>query len=146
MTRIEESVIINAPINKVFKYASNYKKWSEWFVGASSYTPTTDNEKGNGTRYEYKVKVLLFSAKVESEIHDFKENVGWKGSATKGIPHKTCWAFQSSNRLTKFTITVEAELNIPVVGTFIDKFILGPQWNRKIEKSLDNLASKFQSN
>lgn len=29
MTEIKQSIIIDAPVNKVFEYASDYLKWSE---------------------------------------------------------------------------------------------------------------------
>lgn len=143
MTKIEKSVVINAPISEVFNYASDYKKWHEWFVGISSVIPASITGKESCKCYEYRIRVLFFNAKVETEIYDFKANLGWKGEVTKGIPHKTQWAFQSSKKLTKFTCSLDAELKIPVIGTLIDKMILRPQWNRIIEKTLDNLASKF---
>ena len=41
MTEIKQSIKIDAPVNKVFGYASNYLKWSEFFEGLSDVKPVT---------------------------------------------------------------------------------------------------------
>jgi len=41
MTQIKRSVIIMAPVQKVFKYASDYHKWSDWYEGVSNFSPIT---------------------------------------------------------------------------------------------------------
>jgi hypothetical protein len=32
---------------------------------------------------------MSLSVGVETEIHDFRQNSGWTGIATKGVPHRT---------------------------------------------------------
>ena len=41
MTRIEHSVVIQAPVEEVFRYAADYQKWQEWYVGVSDVKTTT---------------------------------------------------------------------------------------------------------
>ncbi len=103
MARIEQSVIIEAALKNVFHYAADWQKWSDWFEGVSGFRSTTVIKQGNGARYAYKARIMGVSASVETEIHDFVENVGWKGIATKGMPHTTQWIFESVGNGTKFT-------------------------------------------
>ncbi len=35
MIRIEHSTIIQAPVEQVFGYAADYRKWREWYEGVS---------------------------------------------------------------------------------------------------------------
>jgi uncharacterized membrane protein len=142
-TRIEKSIMINKPIGEVFSYASDWQKWAEWFEGVSDFKPTTEIKKGNGARYAYKAKMMGLSVPVETEIHDFVTNKGWTGKATKGMSHKTQWIFEATAEGTKFTYALEYKLPIPVLGTVIDKHMMQPQWNKIIEKSLENLSNKF---
>ena len=69
MTRIERSIFIPAPVKNVFNYATDWRKWSEWFEGVSDFRPTTAVTKGSGARYGYKARIMGISAKVETEIH-----------------------------------------------------------------------------
>lgn len=143
MTRIERSVHIPVPINEMFPYVSDYKKWEEWFEGVSNFNPTTQTTWGNGTRYAYKAKLMGLSVNLETEIFDYKENKGWKGRAIKGMPHTTYWIFESKNGETKFTYALEYELHIPLIGNWLDNTFIKPQWERIIEDSLENLKKMF---
>lgn len=143
MTRIESSAQIPLPVKDVFPYVSDYKKWEEWFEGVSDFKPTTETARGNGTRYAYKAKMMGLTVGLETEIFDFVENVGWKGKAIKGMPHTTYWIFESIEGETKFTYALEYQLEIPLIGNWLDKTFIEPQWNKIINNSLENLKNMF---
>jgi uncharacterized protein YndB with AHSA1/START domain len=42
MTRIEKSIIIKKPVDEVFTYASDWEKWSDWFMGISDFITTNE--------------------------------------------------------------------------------------------------------
>jgi coenzyme Q-binding protein COQ10 len=144
MTHIEDSIIINKPIDEVFKYASDYQHWHEWFEGVSEFTPTTGLSRGNGTRYAYKAKIMGMWAKVETEIQDFVPNQGWNGKSTRGLPHKTHWIFTSADGKTKFTYGLEYKLPIPLLGPILDSLMIKPQWIKIINHSLNNLRQRIE--
>ena len=144
MTRIEKSIIINKPVDEVFDYASDWAKWADWFEGVSDFKPTTEIRKGNGARYAYKAKMMGLNVKVETEIQNFVINQGWTGKGTKGVPTQTQWIFEKSEQGTRFTYVLEYKLPFPLLSSLFDNYIMKPQWNRIIEKSLRNLNQKFQ--
>ena len=143
MTRIEHSVIIQAPVEQVFSYAADYQKWSEWFEGVSDVKTTTVVTQGNGARYAYRVRIMAASASVETEIHDFVQNRGWTGVSTKGIPHRTTWIFEPIDSSTRFTYVVEGHLPVPLLGSLCDSLFLRPQWVKIVQNSLNNLRQHF---
>jgi uncharacterized protein YndB with AHSA1/START domain len=145
MTHIEHSVVIPAPVEQVFSYASDYRHWAEWFEGVSDFTPTTAITRGNGTRYAYKARVMNFSAAVETEIHDFVQDKGWTGVSTKGLAHRTHWSFEPIENGTKFTYAMEYQLPVPMLGSLLDSLIARPQWQGILERSLNNLKQHFLS-
>jgi hypothetical protein len=103
MPEISQTVKINAPLNKVFEYTADYLNWSEFFEGVSDVKPITETSRGNGTKFIYKVKVMGMSVTVGTELHEFKENKGWKGKSFKGMEHSTQWIFKKSNGGTELT-------------------------------------------
>ena len=143
MTKIEYSIVIAAPVEKVFAYASDYTKWQDWFEGVSKFKPTTQTTKGNGTRYAYKANMMGMTVGFETEIFDFVENEGWKGKVIKGMPHQTFWNFESVDSGTKMTYALEYALDIPLIGKWLDNTFMKPQWEKIISKSLKNLKSQF---
>jgi uncharacterized membrane protein len=144
MTRVEASVDVLALIEKVFAYASDYRRWEDWWIGVSSFTPTTELTRGNGTRYAYKAWVAGLKLNLETEIHDFKENVGWTGIVTKGIPHRTQWVFEAKGDTTRLTYILEYNLPVPLLGALLDNLLMKPGWHRRLERSLQNLKLHFE--
>ncbi|HEX9934875.1 MAG TPA: SRPBCC family protein [bacterium] len=145
MTRIEKSIIIQAPVEQVFAYAADYTKWGEWFEGISDIKATTEVTRGNGARYAYKARLMGVSASVETEIRDFVPNSGWTGIGIRGMEHKTHWAFGSVGQGTKFTYALEYKLPVPLIACLLDSLFMRPQWEKIIRKSLDNLRLHFQT-
>ena len=142
MSRIEGSVNVNAPVEEVFEFASDWKRWSEWFEGVSDFSPAGDTIRGNGARYAYRARMMGIPAKVETEIHDFIENKGWTGISTRGLSHKTQWLFEAQGRSTRFTYILECDLPVPLLGALFDR-LLKREWRRIIDKSLQNLQKHF---
>jgi hypothetical protein len=144
MTRIEASVDIPAPVAEVFAFASDWQRWGEWWEGVSAFRPTTETTRGNGTRYAYKSWIAGLTLNLETEIHDFVENVGWRGRATKGPPHTTQWVFEAKGEATRLTYILEYRLPVPVLGGLLDSLLMRPGWRRRLEKSLQNLKLYFE--
>ena len=139
MTEIKKSILINAPINKVFDFASNYLKWQEFFVGISDIRPITDITDDNGARFLYKVQLMGIKVSVGTEFQQFKRNEGWIGQSFKGLNAQTQWIFKESDGETEFTYIQRYKLPFYMGGNLIDKKFITPQWIKIIEESLNNL-------
>ena len=139
MTEIKQTILINAPVFKVFGYASNYLNWSEFFEGLSDVKPLTETIHDNGAKFIYKVKVLGMKVTVGTEFQQFKLNEGWVGKSFKGIEHQTKWIFKQSNGSTEFTFIQNYKFPLYFGGILIDKLLAQPQWIKIIENSVQNL-------
>ena len=144
MKRIEASVEIDAPLEEVFAFASDWRRWDDWWEGVSGFRPATEITRGNGTRYAYKAWIGGMTFDLETEIHDFLENAGWRGIATKGPPHRTQWVFEAKGGGTRLTYILEYELPWPVLGPILDFSLVRPGWNRMLDRSLGNLKVRFE--
>ena len=139
MTEIKRSINIISPVEKVFKYASDYKKWPEFFEGVSDFKPITAITRGSGSKYIYKAKALGMKVTVGTEIQQFKEHEGWIGKSFKGLEHQTQWIFEKSNGNTEFTFIQRYKLPFYLGGKLFDKTFAEPAWIKIIENSLHNL-------
>ena len=145
LTKVESSIEIKKPVRDIFAYASDWKHWKEWRVGATDIKPVTEKEIGNNTRFNYKARVAGMIFNLETEIHNFKENVGWQGIVRKGLPHKMKWSFENKIRSTIVTYTIEFSTAWYIIGPLLDSFILKPKWQRMIEETLNNLKAHLES-
>jgi uncharacterized membrane protein len=139
MTKVEASIEINKQVKEVFAYASDWKHWDEWREGPSGLKPVTKIERGNNARYTYRASIAFMKFNLETEVHYFKENVGWQGIVHKGFPHKMNWVFESRGGKTKVTHVLEYSPPFFLIGPLLDIFILKPNLQRMLEKSLSNL-------
>lgn len=143
MTKIAHSTIVNAPVEKVFEYASDWSKWEEWFVGVYNFEPISEIKKGNGLKIRYEAKMMMFKSKVEAEIYDYVENEGFKGVGIKGMPYTSFWSFEEMEGTTKFTYGLEYSLSTPVIGPVLNSLFVKPQWDKIVRVSVQNLSKKF---
>ena len=145
LTKVEASTEINRPIRDVFAFASDWKHWEEWRIGAHDIKPTTEGVMENNTCFTYHARVAGMKFNLETEIHYFKENTGWQGIVRKGIPHKMQWTFENKVNKTKVTYAIEFGTPWFILGPFLDFFILKPNWQHMIEKSLNNLKNQLEN-
>lgn len=145
MTEIKRNIIIEAPVNKVFEYAADYKNWSKFFEGVSDFKPITPVTRGSGSKYIYKAKALGMNITVGTEVQQFKENEGWIGKSFKGMEHSTQWIFEKSNSNTEFTFIQRYKLPFYLGGKLFDKMFAEPVWINIIEHSLQNLKKIIEA-
>lgn len=143
MTKLEHSVVIEAPIKEVFDYASDWRKWEDWFDGVYNFEALTKSEKGNGTRYKYKAKMLMFKTTIVAEVYDYIENKSFKAEGIQGMPYKSFWTFEEINEKTKFTYGLEYSVSPPFIGPLLDSLFIRAQWKNILQRSLQNLSQKF---
>ena len=144
MTRIEGIAIVPAPLPEVFRYASDWRRWADWFEGVSNFKPTTHVLRGNGARYAYTARLMGFSTEVETEITGFVEGRGWMGVARRGMPHTTYWLFEPVGVQTRFTYVLDYRLGMPIMGHLMDNR-LKSEWHRIVKTSLTRLCQRFQA-
>ena len=145
MSRVEKSIRINAPPDKVFQFAADYQNWEAFFEGLSDAKPTTEKTWGNGSRFVYKATMMGLPASVGTEIHSFVENEGWRGKSFKGLEHKTQWIFERVGAGTEFTFVVDDKMPIPVLGDMLDRMFVKREWEGIVEKSLQNLKGILET-
>ena len=145
MSRVEKSIRINAPADKVFRFAADYENWNAFFVGVSDVKPTTEKTWGDGSKFVYKATIMGIPMPVGTEIHSFVENEGWRGKSFKGIEHGTQWIFEPADTETEFTFAVDYRMPVPILGNILDKLIVKREWEGIVEGSLQNLKGIMEA-
>jgi len=146
MTEIQKSIFIETPASKVFSYISHYPNWSVFFEGLSGVKPVSDKVHGNGAKFIYSIKMMGMKFVVGTEFHNYVENHGWTGKSFKGLAHETNWILKDSNGSTTFTYIQQYSIPVFMGGKLIDKLILKKNWEKIIDRSLQNLKRILESN
>jgi len=130
MGRVESSVEIDAPIDKVFTYLSNPKNQEKIFVDSDfKIEDVSEQNAGVGTRF--RISAVIGGRKVKPHWHElveFEPNRRIVDSEVKGgggvfKKEKLIFILETADRGTKLTIVEDYEFPYSVLGKLIDKMM-----------------------
>ena len=145
MIRIERSVVIGAPLEKVYAFAMNWQNLPRYFEYIQDVKPITEKTIGEGARLALRIKFLGRVTDVEWEGTEHVENVGWTFSGTfmrrKAIKR---WRFTSVDDSTRVTFTLEYKPR-PLIGQIMYVLLVRPQFGGMCERSFQNLKQLIEA-
>jgi uncharacterized protein YndB with AHSA1/START domain len=140
MGRVESSVEIEAPIEKVFVYLSNPKNQEKIFVDSDfKVEDVSEPPAGVGTRF--RISAFIAGRNVKSHWHElveFKENhriVSREVKGGSGVMKREdlTFALETTARGTRLTITEDYEFPYSVLGKIVDKLMAKKGFERWIQ-------------
>ena len=130
MARVERSITINAPIEKVFAYITDPINELE------SIPSITDirNVKGEGVgqTYEWTYKMIGIPLRGKSEVVEYKPNERYVSKSSGGVVSTWTYSFKTVTDGTHMNLVVDYTIPIPVLGKFAERLVL-----RQIEREAD---------
>jgi uncharacterized protein YndB with AHSA1/START domain len=130
MGRVESSVEIEAPIEKVFVYLSNPKNQEKIFVD-SEFKIEDVSEQPIGVGTKFHLTAVIGGRKVKQHWHEFvvfEENHRIvshevKGGGGKLKSEDLTFVFETTDKGTKLTITEDYQFPYSVLGEVLDKLM-----------------------
>jgi len=145
MRRIEKSVVINAPLEKVYRFAMDWRNLQRYFDYIHEVKLITDKTIGPGARLRLKVKQLGRMWDIEWEGIEHVANVGWTFIQTNmGGKSVKRWRFATVDDSTRVTFTAEYKPP-PVIGHILVVLFLEPQWRKLYEQAFQKLKSLIEA-
>ena len=143
MPKIERSITVNAPVDKVCAYMSEPKNQLEWLPGMTGISDIvrTEQEVGSHFRWTYKMMGIPFHG--ESKTVEYVPN---KRAVVKntGIPSTWTWGYEPQGGGTKISLTVEYTIPVPVLGKVAERLVLR-QNEREADLGLANIKERLES-
>ncbi len=110
MAKVQHSVVIGTPVEKVFAFVTdleNASLWQSWAVEANY---TSDGPRGAGTPYVYVARFLGRRIESTGEITAFEPNRRYAWKVTSGpIPMEAETVFEPVDSGTKVTVIMQGE-------------------------------------
>ena len=139
MARIEETVEIKCPADKVFAYVADAKNWPKWQLSMLEAKQTSLGEMGVGTTFGGVNKVMGRRMAWTSKVTEYERNKAWreviKSGSTLLDEHLT---FYPVERGTKVTQVYDMK-----PGGFLKLFapMMISSMRKEMKKNLSNLKS-----
>ena len=143
MARIEESVEIKRPVDKVFAYQTEAKSWPEWQSFIMEAEQTSQGHIGVDTTFRGTNRMMGLSMKWAAKVTEYEPNRKWGKNITSGSmiieEHVT---FDPIEIGTRFTIVYDMK-----VGGFLKLFspMVVSSMRKETKKSLSNLKSILEA-
>ena len=144
MPKVNSSIEIDGPIEKVYALAKNIEEFPEFMLDVESVKVVERSDDGNRTVSEWVGLVKEFKTKVrwtEEDIWD--ENARTctfnliKGDYSK---YSGFWQFVDLGGKTRFDSEIEVEYDLPLVGALIKGIIA-----KKMKENVDNMLSAIKT-
>ena len=143
MTKYQNSILINRPLDEVFAVLSNAENDSKWKSGGVEFKKTSQGPIGVDSTWNSVVHVL--GQRIESQMKCTEHEAGWKytvRSQSERFPYENQMTFEQVAGLTQVSMRSEAEL-----GGFIKlaEPLLTNLVKRQFQDDLANLKDMLEA-
>jgi uncharacterized membrane protein len=141
MSTIQTSTNINAPVEKVFAYATDPTNLPEWMTNLSEVTDVTGS--GVGQHYHWKFRMAGVPLRGESTVSEHVPNerrvLDSKGGAT------STWTltFAPHEDGTTLNLNVDYTIPVPVLGKMVEKLVVKRN-QRDADTWMENLRETME--
>jgi len=112
MSRIEESVEINCPVEKAFAFTTDAGNWNKWLTFIPEAEQTSQGSVGVGTTFKGTNRMMGRTMKWTGKATEYEKNRKFGKNVTSGSvlieQHYTC---QPTKEGMKFTIVYDMKVN-----------------------------------
>lgn len=143
MAKVNKSITINVPVEKVFNYATDQTNMPEiWPSMVENKVLERLPNGGTKSQYVYKMAGMRFEGiSVDTE---FVPNQRTVSKTEGGIDSVITWEYQSEGETTKVTFGAEYTVPIPLLGKLAEAFIVKQNEN-EAEAILANLKARMEA-
>ena len=138
--RIQRSVEIAAPPEKIWPFLIEPEKIMQWFTLLKKFEYTSEQHSGVGTTFYYEEKNSPMLMKLSYEVKEWVENERLAFSMTSGPAKRDdqVWAIEVTPLGSRFTCTEDYEMPWGILGRMIVALV-GGMIGKRIQEILVNL-------
>jgi len=141
MPKINNSINISAPVEKIFAYLSDPMNTPEWFVGMTEVTDVSGSGVGQHSRWTYSMIGIPFHG--HSKITEHVPNERLVSKQEGGLTSIITWTFAPHEGETKLDMDIDYTIPVPVLGKLAEKVVFKRN-QREAEMSLQNLKERLE--
>ena len=143
MAKVEKTIVINAPVEKVFTYVDEPTNLLEIWP---SMVDAKDVQRlpGGGTSFRWVYKMAGMRLEGTSETTEYVANQRTVAKTKGGVQSTITWIFQPEAGGTKVTFEAEYPVPIPLLGRLAEAFIVKVN-EHEAELLLANLKARMEA-
>jgi len=141
MAKVQRTITINAPVEKVFAYIADPTNELEFIPGITDIR----NVKGEGVgrTYNWTYKMMGISRSGKSETIEYKLNERYVSKSSGGIVSTWTWTFMPEAGGTQMNLGVDFTIPVPVIGKFAERLVTR-QTEREADLAMATLKDRLE--
>jgi uncharacterized membrane protein len=143
MAKLQKSIVIKSPVEKVFSYMSDPTHLPDIWPSMAEVKDVKPSPAG-GSNFGWVYKMAGMRIDGASETIEYIPNQRQVTQSTKGIQSKFTWTYQPDPGGVKLTVEVEYTVPMPVLGKVAEAVIVR-QNEGEAETLLANLKARMES-
>lgn len=141
MAHVKKSILIHAPVEKVYALARDPNRWPTWYVGLSEPEKLTgEGEVGTVAKFSYMMAGMRFPVTIEV-LEDYvgPEGARWKGKIGGPLAGEHTWTYTPKDGDTEVAADLEYTVPGAALGRIANRLIIERMQERSAEQTLENL-------
>jgi uncharacterized membrane protein len=136
LARIEKSIEIKAPIEKVWAFLTDFEKYPSFMKGVKKIEYLTEKHSGIGVKTHWVMESSGQEIEWDGECAEWVENKKMSWHSTSGMKFSGHQLIEPTETGTKLTLMMDYELPYSILGKIIDKLKVEKDFVKQIEESL----------
>ncbi len=141
MPKLNNSINISAPVEKVFAYVTDPLATPEWLVGATEVTEVTGS--GVGQHYHWKYNMLGIPLRGETTVSEHVPNERRVTNSKGGATSTWTLTFAPHEGGTKLDLELDYTIPVPVLGKLAEQLVLKRN-RREADMSMQNIKERLE--
>ena len=141
MAKVERSITINAPVEKVFNYIEDPMNNPEWVPSIMEITDVSGSGVGKHHRWTYKMAGVLLKGETTFTEHIPNERIVTQSKG--GVTSTWIFSFKTQDGGTMMELDIEYTIPIPVLGKIAEKIVLKRN-EREADLAISNIKEKME--
>ena len=142
MAKIEKSIIINAPAEKIFEYLSDPMNMMEWHPSILSIKDVTGRGESQKWTWEHKLMGIAFTG--QAQVVSSITNTQRKVKSTGGIESTRTLNLKRVSGGTQLEYELEINIPTPVIGK-VSELLAIQRSTRVVEMALANIKERMEN-
>jgi uncharacterized protein YndB with AHSA1/START domain len=138
MSRIEKSIVINAPPEQIWETATDPNHWADWYVGLKE-VKSIVGDGSAGTTSEMTFDMSGMKLQFKHTVLEWDRPQKWVGHTEGAIDSITTWSYKPQGEGTLLSVVMEYTMPGSVLGKIADKLVIERRNAEDMEKTLENL-------
>ena len=144
MVKVERSILINAPVEKVFDYMADVHSNVEYIPGMIDVRDIQETPNHVGTHFKWTYKMAGIKFDGETTVLEWEQYKRVVTDSKGGIKAKWYFTFGREAAGSKLSIAVEYEVPMPVLGKLAEA-VVRRQNEKELELTLSNVKARVEA-